>query len=75
MNYAYLESATKNKQTKQNKTNKREREREKKKRKEKNRTEPIYRTKILRLPHTHTHYKHIYTRMHRWRNQKGLIIN
>ena len=24
-------------------------------------TEPIYRTKILRLPHTYSHYKHTHT--------------
>ena len=60
MNYTYLESATTTKNNQQ--TNKQTK---------KNRTEPIYRTKILRLPHTHTHYKHTHTRMHRRRNKKG----
>ena len=76
MNYTYLESATtttkKNKKTKKQRNKQTNKQTNKQKRTE---TEPIYRTKILRLPHTYSHYKHTHTRMHRRRNQKGLIIN
>ena len=61
-----ISNNNKNKQTNKQKT----KTKKTKTKQKKNRTEPIYRTKILRLPHAHTHYKHTHTRMHRRRNKK-----